>query len=587
MDWIYPVILVGAVLVGVSVLTSLLAFRISAPLLLLFLGIGFLAGEDGLGLQFDDPNVVYLVGSLALAVILFDSGFGTPVATLRRAAAPAFVLATVGVLLTTALVAVGARFLFDLPWLYALLMGAIVSSTDAAAVFFLLRAGGVKIYKRARSVLEVESGSNDPMAIFLSLLFIELILADASWSAIGPAFVHHFALQMGLGLAFGALGGVLVVELLRRVRLEEALYPIAVMATALAVFALTGMLGGSGFLAVYVAGIIAGNKNLRGVGNLRRYQTGMTWLAQIVMFVMLGLMATPSEFLPVLLPAVVLALFLTFIARPVAVLSCVLPFRLGTPTVTFVSWVGLRGAVSILLAVLPLIAGIPDGELFFNVAFVMVLTSLILQGWTIPPMARWLNLSVPQSVGPVERVELDLPGAPRHELVVYHVIADSPVTHGEAIPRWARPSLIIRGQEKLQFEAVGTLQPGDYAYIMCAPEHVRLLDRLFAGSVNSWKGDTEFFGRLRLNPGSTAGELAEAYNFPIDADVADVRLGTFIERQLRGQPLIGDRVRLGPAELIVRELDGQRQISAIGLDFVEPQKPRGPGFLHRVLSRLR
>lgn len=585
MDWIYPVILVGAVLVGVSVLTSLLAFRISAPLLLLFLGIGLLAGEDGLGLQFDDPNAVYLVGSLALAVILFDSGFGTPVATLRRAAAPALVLATVGVLLTTALVAVAARFLFDLPWLYALLMGAIVSSTDAAAVFFLLRAGGVKIYKRARSVLEVESGSNDPMAIFLSLLFIELILADAGWSAIGPAFVQHFLLQIGMGLVFGLLGGVLVVQLLRRVHLEEALYPIAVMATALAVFALTGLLGGSGFLAVYVAGIIAGNKNLRGVGNLRRYQTGMTWLAQIVMFVMLGLMATPSDFLPVLLPAVLLALFLTFIARPVAVLGCVLPFRLGTPAVTFVSWVGLRGAVSILLAVLPLVAGVPDGELFFNVAFVMVLTSLLLQGWTIPTMARWLNLSVPPSVGPVERVQVDLPGAPRHELVVYRVVADSRVTQGEAIPRWARPSLVIRGQERLAFEFMDRLRPGDYAYIMCAPEHVRLLDRLFAGSVESWKGDSEFFGRFRLNPGATAGELAVAYNFSVETDLADMKLGNFMETQLRGQPLIGDRVRLGPTELVVRELDGPGRISAIGLDFIETQS-HGDGFLRRLLGRF-
>lgn len=243
MDWIYPLILIGAGLIALSVFTSVIAFRFGAPLLLVFLCIGLIAGEDGLGFVFNDADLAYLVGSLALAVILFDSGFGTPVQTLRRAAGPAIILATVGVLLTTLLVGVAAHFLFDLPWPYAFLMGAIVSSTDAAAVFFLLRAGGVKIYKRVRSVLEVESGSNDPMAIFLTLFFIELILAGGTEMPWGLQFLLGFGQQMGLGLVMGLVAGFLIVELVNRIQLEEALYPIAVMAMALCLFAATGYLG--------------------------------------------------------------------------------------------------------------------------------------------------------------------------------------------------------------------------------------------------------------------------------------------------------------------------------------------------------
>ena len=254
MDWIYLLILVSAGLVIASILTSILAFRVGAPLLLVFLVVGVVAGEDGLGLQFDNAEMAYFVGSVALAVILFDSGFGTRAQTFRRAAGPSILLATLGILLTTLLVGAAARFLFGLPWPHSLLIGAIVSSTDAAAVFFLLRAGGISIYKRVRSILEVESGSNDPMAIFLTIFFIELILYGSDSGNPLVTFITGFGQQMGLGLLAGVIAGYLIVELVNRIDLDEALYPIAVMAAALCVFALTGYLGGSGFLAAYVAG---------------------------------------------------------------------------------------------------------------------------------------------------------------------------------------------------------------------------------------------------------------------------------------------------------------------------------------------
>lgn len=567
MDWIYPLILIGAGLIVVSVFTSVIAFRFGAPLLLVFLCIGLIAGEDGLGFVFNDADLAYFVGSLALAIILFDSGFGTPVQTLRRAAGPAVILATVGVLLTTLLVGVAAYFLFDLPWPYAFLMGAIISSTDAAAVFFLLRAGGVKIYKRVRSVLEVESGSNDPMAIFLTLFFIELILAGGAETSLSAQFLAGFGQQMGLGLVGGLVAGFLIVELINRIQLEEALSPIAVMAMAVSLFAAIGHLGGSGFLAVYVAGIVAGNRAIRSAAKLRQHQAGMTWLAQITMFLVLGLIATPSEFIPVALPAIALGLFLMLIARPLAVWLCVLPFRLGREATTFLSWVGLRGAVSILLGILPIVAGVDHGHLFLNVAFIMVLTSLLIQGWTIRPAARRLNLIVPEQLGPVERVELALPGTPRHELVVYHVTEDSPVGKGEPLPRWAKPSLILRDEQTIRYQDASKLQPGDYVYIFIPPDYLGLLDRIFARPVPPSKDDQTFFGELRINPDQPLSALRSAYGIDLGEHPPDKTIAEHMRQALQGRPVVGDRVSLGPVELIVRAVRDKREVTDVGLAF--------------------
>ncbi|ABI56011.1 potassium/proton antiporter [Alkalilimnicola ehrlichii MLHE-1] len=587
MDWIYPLILIGAGLIALSVFTSVIAFRFGAPLLLVFLCIGLIAGEDGLGFVFNDADLAYLVGSLALAVILFDSGFGTPVQTLRRAAGPAIILATVGVLLTTLLVGVAAHFLFDLPWPYAFLMGAIVSSTDAAAVFFLLRAGGVKIYKRVRSVLEVESGSNDPMAIFLTLFFIELILAGGTEMPWGLQFLLGFGQQMGLGLVMGLVAGFLIVELVNRIQLEEALYPIAVMAMALCLFAATGYLGGSGFLAVYVAGIVAGNRAIRGAAKLRQYQAGMTWLAQIIMFLVLGLIATPSEFIPVAMPAIALGLFLMLIARPLAVWLCVLPFRLEREATTFLSWVGLRGAVSILLGILPIVAGVENGQLFLNVAFIMVLTSLLIQGWTIRPAARRLNLIVPEQLGPVERVELALPGAPRHELAVYRVTEDSPVGKGEPLPRWARPSLVVRNEQTIRYQDASHLQPGDYVYIFIPPDYLGLLDRVFARPVPPSKDDQAFFGELRINPDQPLSALQAAYGVDLGDLPPDESIAEHMRRALQGRPVVGDRVPLGPVELIVRAVRDKREVTDVGLALGHQADPEQPGHnLPRLLLDL-
>ncbi len=566
MEWMLSTILIGAGLIALSILTSVVAFRFGAPLLLVFLSIGLIAGEDGLGLVFNDAEIAYFLGSLALAVILFDSGFGTRTQTLKRAAAPAFVLATIGVLLTTLFVGVAARFLFDLPWLYALLMGAVISSTDAAAVFFLLRAGGVKIYKRVRSMLEVESGSNDPMAIFLTVLFIEMIVADKSGGLV-MAFLTGFGLQMGLGLAGGVVGGYLIVEIVKRVKLEDALYPILVMACALCVFALTAYLGGSGFLAIYVAGIVAGNRPMKAASALRRYQQGMTWLAQIVMFLVLGLFVTPSDFGAVLFPALLLGLFLIVVGRPLAVLLCLLPFRLDRATLTFNSWVGLRGAVSILLGILPTVMGVEGADIFINVAFIMVVTSLVVQGWTIRPAARWLRLIVPTSSGPVERVELQLPGDLPHELLVYRVLPNSPlIARVSKLPEAVHPSLLVRRGQALPPDQAWPPQPDDLVYMFTPPDCVPELDWLFSQARVPDASDSEALREFPLDPQASLSDVANVYGLSeLPVDDPALTLGQYMRQQLKNHPVVGDRVPAGQFELVVRRVHRGETIADIGL----------------------
>lgn len=557
-----------------SIFTSLAAFRFGAPLLLIFLFVGLGAGENGLGLEFDDAGTAYFIGSLALAVILFDSGFGTSIRAFRQAARPAIALATVGVVVTAALVGLAAHFVLGLGWLQSLLIGAIVGSTDAAAVFFLLRIGRITIKERVRSTLEVESGSNDPMAIFLTLLLVELIAAGANYP--DARVIVGFFQQMGLGLAFGLGGGLLIAAVVNRIDLEGSLYPILVLGAALFLFALTGILGGSGFLAVYAAGLVAGNRRLRGAEGLRRFQGGMTWLAQIVMFVMLGLYATPSEFASAAPGALVLALVLIFFARPIAVWLCLLPFGFRAREQVFVGWVGLRGAVSILLAILPVIADLPNGQLYFNTVFIVVLVSLILQGWTIRPMARWLRLIVPPIVGPLNRVELELPGTALHELVVYKVTDGSPVVRGARLPRWARPSLIIRDGQSMKYQQVRQLHPGDQVYVFTAPQLVRLLDRLFAAPAELAPDDRDFFGIFDVDPEQSAQTLAALYGIDLPDDAADASIAELIASRVGGRAEVGDRVVLDKVELIVREVDDEGKTAAAGLAIVEEDRARRP-----------
>ena len=580
LDTMYLAILVGAGLTMAAVFTTWIAFRFGAPLLLIFLGVGLLAGEDGLGLYFDSSPVAYFIGSVALAIILFDSGFGTPLAAFRLAAVPSIVLATVGVLLTAGLLGVAAWLLFGFTWPQSLLLGAVASSTDAAAVFFLLRVGGIHLRDRVRSVLEVESGCNDPMAIFLTITLVEVMSSDVIDAGTSLVFALSFLREMGLGLLLGLLGGFLIVRLVNRVELESALYPIVVLGAALTLFGVAGVLHCSGFLAVYVAGLYAGNRRLKQGAALRRFQDGMTWLAQIAMFVVFGLFATPSEFPQVMLQGIALAIFLIFVARPIAVWLSFLPFTFTRALsftreeTAFVAWVGLRGAVSLLLALLPLMAEIPRGQEIFNVTFIIVIASLLIQGWTIRPMAKELGLIIPPTIGPVEKVELDLPGSGNHELVAYHVVEASPVARGERMPRWARPSLIVRDGKSMRPQFAGRIQAGDYVYLFTSPRNIRLLDRLFASPAPVEEDDKDFFGEFYIDTTQPLGQLAQAYGVPVPGDPG-MPIGVFMLERLAGHAEIGDRVAIGYLEMIVRETDEDGAVAAAGLALAQEPAP-GP-----------
>ena len=558
------VILIASILVIVAVFTSLVSFRVGAPLLLVFLFVGLGAGEDGIGgIDFDNAPLAYFIGSIALALILFDSGFETQRRTLKIAAAPSLVLATFGVMITTGVIGGITWLVLDVPWLVALLFGAIVSSTDAAAVFFLLRVGGINLRDRTRSTLEVESGSNDPMAVFLTISLVELIVLGGG-DNVAFELLQRFILQIGLGAIFGLAGGYALVQMINRVKLEPGLVPIITMACALSLFGATSILGGSGFLAVYVAGLYAGNSNMKMSVGVRRFQHVTTWLAQIAMFVTLGLLATPSEFGAVIIPGVILALVLVFVARPVAVWLCLMFFNFSRNDTAFISWVGLRGAVSILLAIVPMVEGVPEGQLLFNTAFIVVITSLLLQGWTIRRMARWLGIIVPPRHGPVDRIDLELPGNANQEVVIYRVHDASAVATGQRIPRWARPSLILRDGTSLRPHSAGPIQGGDQVYIITPPRHVELLDQLFAGPAEG-ANDVELFGDFSFPATTQIADIGRLYGFAVEEDDIDLTVADILERDLSDTLELGDRIAYGTVELIVRRTDDEHGVTDVGL----------------------
>ncbi|KCZ95375.1 potassium/proton antiporter [Hyphomonas hirschiana VP5] len=553
-------------------------------MLLVFLGIGLLAGEDGLlGIQFDSGSAAYFIGSLALAIILFDSGFETPMRSYKVAAAPALSLATFGVVLTAGLTGVAAHFLFGVGWLEAFLLGSIVASTDAAAVFFLLRAGGIRLREKVGSTLEIESGANDPMAIFLTILLIELIVADAGTDALfGFEVLMTFVQQMGLGILFGIVGGFGISWFLHKlVNVDPGLYPISGLAAALVVFSVCALLGGSGFLAAYVAGVVAGNRKVKFAHRLRRFQVGMTWLAQIGMFLALGLLATPSEFPRILVPALILAGVLIFVARPLAVWLCLLPFDFRSRETLFTGWVGLRGAVSILLAILPGLAGIENGSFYFNVVFVMVLVSLLVQGWTIQPAAKLLKMSLPSEQGLVDRVELELRGATEMELVGYKIHPDSAIAKGERVPRWARPVMVIRDGLSYSVHTIGPLQANDQVYLFASARRVRLLDQIYASPWDEMTVESDI--QFRVKGATKMSDLVRQYGLEgIDTSDA-VTASQFLDRSFDGKPVLGDRVTIGDVDIVVCALDDAGGVGTVGI--VIGEEDPGAGALMADLVR--
>jgi cell volume regulation protein A len=386
----HELILLGGVLGLLSIVAGLLSRRVGAPMLLVFLALGMLAGEDGvLGIPYDDFASAYLIGSVALAVILFEGGLKTPASMFRLAFWPAAVLATIGVALTAIILGMFVALVDGVPLLGALLVGAVAAPTDAAAVAVLLRGARAALPERLLAMLEIESGLNDPMSVFLTFLLLHLIIEPGSVGIVQGVLL--FLEEMAGGAALGLLGGWALGQLLKRLPLEASLAPVLVLAGGLAVFGLAQLLGTSGFLATYLAAVVTGASQHRMRQDVEHFFEGMAWLAQIVLFLMLGLLVTPRTLPPYLPGAVIGAAALIFVARPVAVFACLLPFGFNLRETTFASWVGLRGAVPIYLSIIPALADPNRDQRLFASIFILVIASLIVQGWTVAGAARLLG----------------------------------------------------------------------------------------------------------------------------------------------------------------------------------------------------
>jgi potassium/hydrogen antiporter len=568
LDSVSIAILLGAVLIMAGILSSLLALRFGAPLLLVFLLIGLLAGDSGPGhVQFEDLRTTYLVGSVALALILFDGGLRTRFQNIRAVIAPSMVLATIGVLLTALITAPVAKYVLDLNWAEALLAGAVVASTDAAAVFLLVHAQGLRLRPRVGATLEAESGTNDPFAVFLTLMLVELI-------SVGETSFAHVAMELGreavLGAVVGIVGGRLVVLALNRMALPQGLHAPFVLTAALVLFGIAQIAHASGFLAVYLAGIMIGNRPTRAHNAVVTFLDAATWLAQIVMFVLLGLLASPQRLVASIGPAVIVALVLMLVARPLAVFLCLAPFRFNWREKVFIAWTGLRGAVAIFLASIPMLVGLSRAALYFDVAFVIVVISLLLQGWTLAPAARRLHVALPRTDRGPRRVELDLPGQLEQQLVGYPVRPKSLYFRRGLVPSWSKPTLVIRDQHILSPAEADPVLPGDYVYLLAPPEKAEALDRFFVDMPPSAAPDPHLLGDFTVSGEHTLGELAAVYGVAVGAGETSLTLADYFDIHLDHAPKEGATLALDTIVLVARSISGGR-VNVIGLRL--PEEP--------------
>lgn len=561
----------------ISILASSFTVRFGLPLLLVFLGIGMLAGEDGLGrLGFDNPNLAFFVGNLALAVILLDGGMQTKASTFRVALWPSLSLATFGVILTAAAVGGFAAWLLDVKLIYGLLLGATVGSTDAAAVFSLLRNSGVKLNERVGGTLEIESGANDPMAILLVVMLTGVLQSSDSlsvWLFLGQ-MVQQFAIGGGLGL----LGGKLLLLVLRRVPLIEGLYALLIISFGLAVFSGVNLIGGSGFLAVYLVGLTVGNGRIKHEESISQVMDGLAWLSQAGMFLLLGLLVTPSNLLTHGLQALAIATFLIFVARPLAVMLCLLPFGFRWSERFYISWVGLRGAVPIVLALYPVIAGLSNAALLFEITFTVVLISLLLQGSTVPVMARWLKVSVPPAPAPTTRFSL-IENDAHHSLELYEFLVQTegiriPVSIVQNVPSVtvSTPQLVslVREQRPIVVNAETVLKLGDRIWMLLHPDDVNDVAQIFSQQASSSFLLQNFFGEFSIRGDASLVDLAKAYGVSLDGLSTDDTASDLLQRKLGKHLVVGDRVRFGNIRLTIRQMHGD-QIEIIGLKLKDKQ----------------
>lgn len=476
-------ILLAAILILLGIFSSKISARLGLPMLVLFLLVGMLAGEDGLGrIDFDNPQAAHALGTLALALILFDGGLQTPLSSIKQVWKPASMLATVGVFVTAVITGAAASYILDISLLTGMLLGAIVGSTDAAAVFSLLRNAGIHLKPRLKSTLEIESASNDPMAIFLTVGLLEILVNNMQP---GLPLLQLFIMQMGLGACIGLAVGYAVLKVINRIHLQASgLYPVLVTASGLLAFGLAANLGGSGFLAIFICGVMIGNTPFAFQRTTFLFHDGLAWLSQITMFVVLGLLITPSSLLDVWWQGILIAAVLVFLARPIAVFPLMKLFGFNLRESTLVSWVGLRGSVPIILAIFPLMFGLPNAELIFNVVFFVVLISATLQGSTLPWMARRLGLIETTQASAPATLEITSLGDVDAAIVEYTLSENSRAAYRRlsrmALPEGVVVAMISRGDKVLPPRGSTILQPEDHLFIVLRHDYKDFVEHAFA-----------------------------------------------------------------------------------------------------------
>ncbi len=469
------ILLIASVLIFISVLAGKTSFRIGVPTLILFLAVGMLAGSEGIGkIPFDDPGLAQFIGIVALNFILFSGGFETDWHSVRPIMWQGIALSVLGVLLTAFTVGIFVWWVTDFSLYEGLLLGAIVSSTDAAAVFSILRSKSLALKGHIRPTLEFESGSNDPMAYILTIVFIALVQdgEQSFWSVL-----LLFMTQLLLGGAAGYLFGLGSKFVINHIKLDyEGLYPVLSITLMILTYSITTAVGGNGFLAVYVSALYLGNQELMHKRTIMKMFDGLAWLMQIILFVVLGLLVFPSHIVPVIGIGLLISGFLIFVARPVSTFLILAFFRVRARTKLFISWVGLRGAVPIVFATYPLMAGLDKADMIFNIVFFISLTSVLLQGTTVPLVAKWLHVSLPAKVKNVTAADVLLSEPMNSEFAEFTISAENMIAGMKIIdlgfPRNARIALIKREGKYLVPDGMTVIEPDDRLFVLAGSKNI-------------------------------------------------------------------------------------------------------------------